>query len=54
MIYQNIKETEFNIQFLGINFKFDDILILFILYILYSEQAQNNPLFIILLLLFLT
>lgn len=54
MIFQNIKETEFNIQFLGINFKFDDILILFVLYILYIEQAENSSLFVILFLLLLT
>lgn len=54
MIFQNTKETEFNIQFLGFNFKFDDILILFILYILYSEQLENSSLFIILFLLFIS
>lgn len=51
MIFQNEKEAEFNIQLLGKNFKFDDILILFILYILYSEHIENNFLFIILFLL---
>jgi len=54
MIFQNTKETEFSIQFLGMNFKFDDILILFVLYILYSENSQNNPLFVILFLLFIS
>ena len=46
-----IKETEFELQFLGINFKFDDILILFVLYILYMEHIENNSLFIILFML---
>lgn len=54
MIFQNEKETEFGIQLLGMNFKFDDILILFILYILYSEHMDNNFLFVILFMLFLT
>jgi hypothetical protein len=51
MIYDNKKETELKLQFLGINFNFDDILILFVLYLLYSENVQNNFLFIILFLL---
>lgn len=51
MIFENIKETEFKIQLLGINLKFDDILILFILYILYLEHSENNFLFIILFML---
>ena len=51
MIFQNKKETEFNLQLLGINLKFDDILILLILYILYSQGIENNSLFIILFLL---
>ena len=54
MIFQNTKETEFNLQFLGINFKFDDILILFVLYILYSEHSENTPVFVILFLLLLS
>ena len=54
MMFENAKETEFIIQFLGINLKFDDILILFILYILYSEHMENNFLFIILFMLFIT
>jgi len=54
MIFQNEKEADFGIQLLGINFKFDDILILFIIYILYSEHIENNLLFIILFMLFLT
>lgn len=51
MIFQNEKEAEFKLQLLGINFKFDDILILLILYILYSQEAKNNSIFIILFLL---
>ena len=51
MIFQNKKETELNFQFLGIQLKFDDLLILFVLYILYSEHMENNPLFFILFLL---
>ena len=54
MIFQNEKETEFRIQLLGINFKFDDILILFFLYILYSEHLENNFLFIILFMLLIS
>ena len=51
MIFQNKKEAEFNIQLLGINLKFDDILLLFILYILYLEHINDNFLFIILFML---
>lgn len=51
MIFQNEKEAEFNIQLLGISLKFDDILILFIIYILYIEHINNNFLFIILFML---
>jgi len=47
----NKKEAEFNLQLLGITLKFDDILILLILYILYSQGIENNNLFIILFLL---
>ena len=54
MIFQNKKETEFGIQLLGINFKFDDILILFVLYIIYSEHMENNLLFIILFMLLMS
>ena len=54
MIIQNEKEAEFRIPLLGINLKFDDILILLILYILYSQGAENNSLFIILFLLLVT
>ena len=54
MIFQNEKEAEFNIQLLGINLKFDDILILFVLYILYSEHMENNLLFIILFMLLMS
>lgn len=54
MIFQNKKETEFNIQLLGITLKFDDILILSVLYILYSEGNENNLLFIILFMLLIT
>lgn len=54
MMLENIKGTEFKLQFLGINLKFDDILILFILYILYIEHKENNFLFIILFMLFIT
>lgn len=53
MIYENLKGTDFSFQFLGINLKFDDLLILFILYLLYTEKAQNSPLFIVLFLLLL-
>ena len=54
MIFQNKKETEFGIQLLGINLKFDDFLILFVLYILYNEHTENNLLFIILFMLLLS
>lgn len=54
MMFPSIKETEFEIQFLGMIFKFDDILILFILYILYMEHVENSSLFIILFMLLLT
>ena len=54
MMLENIKETEFKLQFLGINLKFDDILILFLLYILYIEHSENNFLFIILFMLFIS
>lgn len=47
----NEKEAEFNIPLLGINLKFDDILILLILYILYNQGIEDNSLFIILFLL---
>jgi len=51
MIFQNEKEAGFKLQLLGINLNFDDILILLILYILYSQGIENNFLFIILFLL---
>jgi len=51
MIFSNQKEAEFKLQLLGVNFNFDDILILLILYILYSQRVENNSLFIILFLL---
>ena len=54
MIFQNKKETEFEIQLLGINLKFDDILLLFVLYILYSEHMENKLLFIILFMLLMS
>ena len=54
MIFQNKKETELRIQLLGINLKFDDLLILFVLYILYNEHTENNLLFIILFMLLLS
>ena len=54
MIFENEKETEFRIQLLGMNLKFDDILILFVLYILYIENINNNFLFIILFMLLLS
>ena len=54
MIFLNEKEADFRIQLLGINFKFDDILILFILYILYLEHIDNNFLFIILFMLLMS
>lgn len=54
MILENLKGTEFGIQFLGIKLKFDDLLILGILYILYTEQIENQFLFVILILLLLT
>lgn len=47
----NEKEAEFKLQLLGFNFKFDDILILLILYILYNQKIEDNSLFIILFLL---
>ena len=52
MISENAKETEFSLQFLNIKLKLDDLLILFILYVLYSEGIENQLLFIILILLF--
>lgn len=54
MILENIKETDFKFQFLGLNLKFDDILIIFILYTLYLEHVENNLLFGILFLLLFT
>ena len=51
MIFLNKKEAEFSMQLLGMNLNFDDILILLILYILYSQGVENNSLFIILFLL---
>ena len=51
MIFPNEKEADFKLQLLGMNLKFDDILILLIIYILYSQEAENNSLFIILFLL---
>jgi len=54
MIFHNEKEADFNIQLLGINLKFDDLLILLILYILYSQRVENSSLFIILFLLLVT
>lgn len=51
MIFQNEKETGFSLQLLGINLNFDDILILIVLYILYSEHMENNFVFIILFML---
>ena len=54
MINKNEKETEFIFQFLGKKLKFDDIIILFILYILYIGNLQNSSLFYILILLFFT
>lgn len=51
MIFKNEKEAEYKIQLLGINLRFDDILIIFILYILYTEHTDNNLLFIILFML---
>ena len=54
MISENAKETEFSLQFLNIKLKLDDLLILFILYIFYNEGLENQPLFIILILLFLS
>lgn len=54
MILENLKETEFGIQFLGIRLRFDDLLILGVLYLLYIEQVENQFLFIILILLLLS
>lgn len=54
MIRENLKGTEFSLQFLGINLKFDDLLILLILYLLYTAKVQDSSLFIILFLLLLT
>ena len=51
MISENLKGTDFYIQLLGINLRFDDLLILLILYFLYTEKVQNTPLFIVLFLL---
>ena len=46
MITEFKKETEFLFQFLGINFNLDDIIIISILFILYSEKMQNTYIFI--------
>ena len=54
MIRENLKETEFSLQFLGINLKFDDLLILLILYFLYTEKVQDTSLFVVLFLLLLS
>ena len=54
MIRENLKGTEFSLQFLGINLKFDDLLILLILYFLYTEKVQDTSLFVVLFLLLLT
>ena len=54
MIIQNEKEAEFRIPLLGVNLKFDDVLILLVLYILYSQGVENNYLFMILFLLLVT
>lgn len=51
MIFQNENGADFKIQLLGLNLNFDDILILFILYILYNEHIENNIVFIILVML---
>ena len=45
------KETEQYFQFLGFVFKFDDLLILFLLYFLYAQKVKDFSLFMILLLL---
>lgn len=50
----NEKEAEFRIPLLGVNLKFDDVLILLVLYILYSQGVENNYLFMILFLLLVT
>lgn len=54
MIFQNKEEADFNFQLLGITLKFDDILLLFIIYILYIEHTENNLLFIILFMLLIS
>ena len=51
ILTNNEKEADFKLQLLGMNLKFDDILILLILYILYSQGIENNNLFIILFLI---
>lgn len=48
------KEADFIFQLLGIKLKLDDLIILFLLYTLYSEKSCNSDLFIILILLFIT
>lgn len=48
------KEADFIFQLLGIKLKLDDLIILFLLYTLYSEKTCNSDLFIILILLFIT
>lgn len=52
MIFENQKETEKIFQFLGLNFKFDDIIIISILLTLYNENLQNSYIFFVLLALF--
>lgn len=54
MIRENLKGTEFSLQLLGINLKFDDLLILLILYFLYTEKVQDTSLFVVLFLLLLS
>ena len=54
MFDNNKKETDTLFQFLGFNIKIDDLIIMFLLYTLYSERLENLSLFVVLLLLLLT
>ena len=50
----NLKETEIDFPFLDMHLKFDDILLFFVLYLLYKEHTENSSLFMILFLLLAT
>lgn len=48
------KETDFSFQFLGKLLHFDDLLIIGILILLYTEHKENNSVFSILIILLFT